>query len=529
MAVTYAWRLDSNKFAYIVPPYDLTGNTVSNEYGFLSDTPLTDYFLRAVSTTAERKFGKNGTQGLSGYTAAFAAMEKKIAEATTIGGHTQQGVDFPNAITFSGWTGLEHADLLSADVYYNVDSEDCADLRGVGIKGTRYLGSIPGDAATDFEISSANLENMTYIPSGSSATTYTWVLNQNTKKWEKSKVEITSVQPGIPGFVDVYGIYLTDNLEGNDTVETTNQTPEYMFVIRNGGYGPQGPQGDPLVIDDEIEQTLVKKTDFVALSGEVTTLKTAVDAVNDNMQTLTQYYNTISLDNINNLIVMVSNLQKQLSRLEQYLFGFELPDITTDTEDFGGGTGRIQIVPLGIVKDENGEDATNDYTDDSNDKDGAIEDWESDVKVKDKVFHLLGYLEDPEEYLISEDGKRKNPTITRLYSLPNIGVSLTGITFGGFDTGKTMQMVVNGNTFISGVTNMKGDVIIDKNLKVKSGSTIGGGFNVEGKLSANEGVFENTVYATNGFYQETGTTVSINVTDVDSASLGEFSKEPSEV
>ena len=282
------------------------------------------------------------------------------------------------------------------------------------------------------------------------------------------------------------------------------------------------------MIDDEIEQTLVKKTDFVALSGEVTTLKTAVDAVNDNMQTLTQYYNTISLDNINNLIVMVSNLQKQLSRLEQYLFGFELPDITTDTEELPG-TGRIQIVPLGIVKDENGGDAANDYVNDNNESDGAIEDWESDVKVKDKVFHLLGYLEDPEEYLISKDGKRKNPTITRLYSLPNIGVSLTGITFGGFDAGNTMQMVVNGNTFISGVTNMKGNVIIDENLKVKSGGTIGGGFNVEGKLSASDGVFENTVYATNGFYQETGTPVSITVNEVDSASLGEFSKEPSEV
>lgn len=521
MAVTYAWRLDSNKFAYIVPPYDLTGNTVSNEYGFLSDTPLTDYFLRAVATTAESKFGKNGVQGLSGYTAAFAAMEQKIAEAATANGHTQQGKDIPTPQTFSGWTGMEHADLLSADVYYNVDSEDCADLRGVGIKGTRYLGSIRGDAATDGSISSANLENMTYIPSGSSATTYTWVLNRTTNEWEKSIVDVPVVQPGIPGFVDVYGIYLTDNLEGDETVETTNQTPEYMFVIRNGGYGPQGPQGDPLVIDGEIEASLTTKAEFNALSSEVSTLKTAVSAVTNNMETLTQYYNTISLDNINNLIVMVSNLQKQLSRLEQYLFGFELPDVTTDTDDGGlpgGGTGKIQIVPLGLVSGDSVSNGYNDYEGDTYSSGAMIEGWGEEDDVKTKQFHLLGYLEDSaenDEYLKTDgDGNRKMPTITRLYSLPNVKVSLTGITFGNADgSDKNMDVKVNGNVLSSGIVWGEGGLGTPAQI------------NAQTVVASSNVISKDKMYAKNGFYQEDKTTTDNTKPDMSGNDLP-FTEEP---
>lgn len=525
MAVTYAWRLDSNKFAYIVPPYDLTGNTVSDEYGFLSETPLTDYFLRAVSTTAESKFGKNGTQGLSGYTEAFAAMEQKIAEAATTSGHTQTGKDVPKIETFSGWTGMEKADLLSADVYYNVDSEDCADLRGVGIKGTRYLGAFPSiNSGVDPEDIMFN----------------------------------TTLGAGMEGYTDVYGIYLTDD-------DTTSSAPEYMFVVRNGEKGEKGDKGDPLVITDDIRASLTTKSEFNALSGTVSTLETAVDSLNDAMASLTNAYKTISLDNVNNLTVMVSNLQRQINRLEQYLFGFDIPESSngnnTDNGDSPlGGGGQIDIVPLGIVSGDDGV-ICNDYiVTATTDTEAKIEGWGGNDAVKDKKFHLLGYLEDDSVYLTTDEyGFRVLPQVNRLYALPNITVSLSGVTIGGIDSGTTTNVVINGGVDVS--TNIRADgniwgaaglgtngntstntLIVSGNTwtetaVVQSGTTIGTTLTVGGKTTVNNDIqITGKMEATGGFYEKTvtATTVSTGNTNTNTSMPDkingdrEFSDEPNE-
>lgn len=523
MAVTYAWRLDSNKYAYILPPYDLkacTGPKTENnpeakyslEYGFLSNTPLTDYFLRAVGTAAEDKFGKNSEGGLALYQTAFDAMLAKISGAAN-GALTQIGEN--EITTISDWKGMDNAVILSADVYFNVDSENCADLRGVGIKGARYLGSIPGSTYINDksvgETSGKDLAvGLDYLASGT-PTTVDVMLSDGTVT-DKDII----VQAGIPGFTDVYGIYLEDNLEDEDTVSGTTQTPEYMFVIRNGKDGARGEEGPAYQITDGVKEGLAKQEDLKTLSGTVTTLKTDVEKIGDNLETLTQYYNTISLDNINNLITMVTNLQRQLNRLEEYLFGFELPDVTNDGDDptiIGGGTGRIQIVPLGMVKKSKDDStiAQDDYTYNGDKATGAgIEGWdtadEEILKVNNKKFHLLGYLEPENDYLVADEksqGVRAMPSITRLYSLPNIAVTLTGITFG-VKSDYDMNVRVNGSGEITG------------SLKV--------GANMQAdKISANHSSITGTSYASGGFYQTESTE---NVSAKTITTYTDFSKDP---
>lgn len=421
MAVTYAWRLDSDKYAYIVPPYTLqsVSENTSLDYGFLSKSPLTGYALRNVAEAAETQFGKDSDGGLSAYTTAFAEMEAKINLAAsseyrqTLSGGTEE--------IFSGWTSLQNADLLSADVYYNVDSTDCADLRGVGIKGTRYLGSITGQTYAGGEmniltVGGVDTDNMSYIAAGA-----------------KIKIGSTEyeVRPGMAGFTDVYGIYLTDNMDDDDT----NKTPEYMFVIRNGMNGPQGPEGKPLLIDDSaVTETLVTKEEFTELQTVVSGYSEQIRQMNENLRRLTDYYNTISLDNVNNLMVMVSRLQQQMASMQEYIFNLNvtLEGVYDDGNEGGGGT-SITAIPLGIVKDEDGKTVFNDYEPTEHVyENGIIDGWdEDDIKrINSKKFHLLGYLENDEKYLTSSDGYRNLITLDKLYILPNIGVSLTGATFG---------------------------------------------------------------------------------------------------
>lgn len=445
MAVTYAWRLDSDKYAYIFPPYSLVDADVSTTYGFLSKSPLTGYALRNVAERAENEFGKDSEGGLNAYTTAFAMMEAKINLAAsdvyeqTLSGGTKE--------IFSGWTSLQNADLLSADVYYNVDSTDCADLRGVGIKGTRYLGSITGQTYAGGgmniqTVGGADLSNMAYIAGGTEIT----MTNSTGASYN------TVVRPGMAGFTDVYGIYLTDNMDDDDT----NKTPEYMFVIRNGMNGPQGPQGDPLLIDDSaVTETLVSKEEFTELQTEVSGYSEQIRQMNENLRRLTDYYNTISLDSVNNLMVMVSRLQQQMASIEEYIFNL---NVTLEGYyDGGNGGTSITAVPLGVVRDVNNLESVlhNDYefSGTTVPKYGKIEGWENQMgKISSKKFHLLGYLEDDVNYLTSnEDGYRNNVILDKLYILPNIGVSLTGITFG-VESGKVMHMEVNGNVEANNVS-----------------------------------------------------------------------------
>lgn len=487
MAVTYAWRLDSDKYAYILPPYSLgVGTDVSGVYGFLSKSPLTGYALRNVAEAAETQFGKDSDGGLSAYTTAFAMMEAKINLAASdeykqiLSGGTEE--------IFSGWTSLQNADLLSADVYYNVDSTDCADLRGVGIKGTRYLGSITGQTYAGggmniLTVGGTDLSNMAYIAGGTEIKIIGGGSTYN-----------TVVRPGMAGFTDVYGIYLTDNLEEDGEIRDTTKTPEYMFVIRNGMNGPQGEKGDPLLINDSaVTETLVNKEEFTQLEDEVSSYSGQINQLNENVRILTDYYNTLSLDNINNLMVAVSRLKEQMDALMDYVSNINVRfnDIYDDGGENGGTS--IQAIPLGIVKDAGGNPVHNDYTFTGDTaSDGNIDEaWSDELsKIKSKKFHLLGYLEDDEKYLISDDGYRNPITMDKLYILPNIGVSLTGITFG---VEHSMHVEISGDTTMQ-------------------------------KLSATNADFQNEVYSENGFYQ---TKYDGTITKVDTLTTDDF-KEPTD-
>jgi hypothetical protein len=302
----------------------------------------------------------------------------------------------------------------------------------------------------------------------------------------------TVVRPGMAGFTDVYGIYLTDNLEEDGEIRDTTKTPEYMFVIRNGMNGPQGEKGDPLLINDSaVTETLVNKEEFTQLEDEVSSYSGQINQLNENVRILTDYYNTLSLDSINTLAVTVSSLQQQMDALMEYVTNINIRfnDIYDDGGENGGTS--IQAIPLGIVKDASGAVVHNDYTFTGDTaSDGNIDEaWSDELsKIKSKKFHLLGYLEDDEKYLISDDGYRNPITMDKLYILPNIGVSLTGITFG---VEHSMHVEISGDTTMQ-------------------------------KLSATNADFQNEVYSKDGFYQ---TKYDGKITEVDSLTTDDF-KEP---
>lgn len=437
MAVTYAWRLDSDKYAYILPPYPLKEAGVSSTYGFLSKSPLTGYALRNVAESAETQFGKDSEGGLNAYTTAFTIMEAKIKAAAS-SGYTQT-LEGGTEEVFSGWGNLQNADLLSADVYYNVDSTNCADLRGVGIKGTRYLGSFPSS------LNGVNIDNITYEAGGTA---------------------------GKMGYTDVYGIYLTDNIEDNGTVTGTTNTPEYMFVIRNGEKGEKGDTGPAINIKDSgVTEALVTKDEFNDLTKNVA-YKTEIENINKTLGDLvTAYTESISLDNINSLQVMVSRLQQQMASMQEYIFSLKvtLENAYDDSNGNSGGGTAITAVPLGIVKDLDGNEIHNDYEfTGTTVEDGNIEGWERNMRdISSKKFHLLGYLEEDNNYLTSNGrGYRNNVILDKLYILPNIGVSLTGITFG-VESEYTMNV------------------------------------DIQGDVSMNNMSVDNKAYASSGFYQST--------------------------
>lgn len=171
MAVTYAWRLDADKYAYIVSP--------KGEDGYVSESPLASTDLNTVALTATQMFGENGTRGISGYNEAYKAMLEKISDK---------------------WDGLQYADILSADVYYNVDATDCADLRGVGVKAIRYLGACDANK---------------WDPVNPS-----W--NPSIEQYDCGNIQ---------GKFSVYGIYMEDQ------EITSNATPENIFAVYNGANG----------------------------------------------------------------------------------------------------------------------------------------------------------------------------------------------------------------------------------------------------------------------------------------------------
>ena len=333
MAVTYSWRLDSDKYAYIVPPVEELAEVSSGTsliYGYLSKVPLSGDLAHQVATRAEELFGKDSDGGLDKYIEAFSAMEKKIGVAST-GIYTQKLFDGSVEEEFE-WPNATHFDLVSADVYYNIDAATCADLRGVGISGIRYIGSISGktyvdysnpdgdnttivtllskyygqenyDEGNDFGV---DVNNAEWIPAGTPIKVE--YLMQEKEGEEAVIVEKDVILgPGIPGYTDLYGIYLSDTEADGEG----NLTPEHTFAVRNGK--------DAGYVHVNVNLTSSVGTEIEKLQGQIAKLENSLEA---------------ALETINALRAWVTTAETRIKELETF------------KENSGGGSSNTEIAAL---------------------------------------------------------------------------------------------------------------------------------------------------------------------------------------
>ena len=272
MAVTYAWRLDANKYAYLVGP--------EGSYGYVSESPLNGTQLATVSKTCNELFGEDGELGFSGYKNAFEEMVAKINKKWKTG-------------------GAEFYDLLSADVYYNVDASYCADLRGVGIRGIRYLGA-----------------SKEYDP--------------NNPSWNPSIKQTNTTE--LAGKFSVYGIYMDD--QNGD--ETSDLSPERIFAVYNGADGTdfEGNFGTGKLqemIEEEGELRALADTE---LGNRITNLKIEVDKLTG----LESGDLTSLMETITELKQRVTTLENNKAELEEEISELraELAAIKNQTNGGGG-------------------------------------------------------------------------------------------------------------------------------------------------------------------------------------------------
>lgn len=279
MAITYAWRLDANKYSYLINPEDGT-------YGYATETPLTGNNLNMIATSANEQFGKDADNGLEKYVEAFNAMLVAIEE------------QFPD---------MKHIDLLSADVYYDVDAANCADLRGVGIKGVKYLGGItPREGET---IDWANP-----------------IWNTNAKQ-------------GAKGSYDIYGIFMEDQDESVGT-------PSNIFGVYNGADGAGADVADDMYVKD------------AEYDEDMSVIQAALNAQSDAINELASDVSDLlgmSAGELNNkfelFLETVNQLTKQIEDMQA-----EIYDLKEQIESIGtgGSGGNISVEPVNYENEEIG-------------------------------------------------------------------------------------------------------------------------------------------------------------------------------
>ncbi len=426
MAVTYAWRLDTNKYAYLVPPVPFI-DIIENEsefsdeewesYGFLSNTPLTDYFMRNVGSTAENTFGQteDGEDNLEAYGKAFGVMLAKIQKAAE-GTYYQQLNGDDDAEKFD-WRGMRGVDLLSADVYYNIDAKECADLRGVGIKSIQYLGSIEGSTFVE--------EGTVSIETGHTLTDMRYKVkgSETTVDYVNENKEITSttvtVQAGIPGFTDVYGIYLEDQIDENGK---STSTPEHIFIVRNGKHGIQGAEGPK---GDKGDTGSIDIGDG-ELVDSLSTIDDRLDALESTYATISEFLSNIGGTDISNTLSSIQNtlndLQNQINELTNRVNALAGNEPSGPTTGSTGG-GAIEIYKL-HQNGGNTLELTNNWGVDNY---GPREQDEYTFKASGETqLYLLGFLDRKDT-----DGEQGNTYAERLFAIPNIAIESDGITIKG--------------------------------------------------------------------------------------------------
>lgn len=462
MAVTYSWRIDTNKYAYIVPPATLTiSNTTSSGtknnnwriYGYLSTTPLTDYFAKTVADGAESLSKED-------YFQAFKIMQEKINEA--IKGSYYQKLTGDKSVTPFNWMGIKAVDFVSADDYYSVEASQCADLRGVGIKGIRYLGSCPpsdnktyvdrDDNDNSYDIEGVDLHNLSYVPSGSSI---------NGVGYMNGSVEATktiTIKPGIPGFTDVYGIFMSDVTD--EQFEGGSIPPERMFVIRNGKEGVQGTTGASGATG---ESGGVSSSDFNTLQVTVGNINGSIDNINKSISAFTESYNGLLSAGWGGVAVEIENMKKSLNDLTNKVSDLQASGGENNGGNSGGNSGgggfgsSIEILKIPGTTGSQNEIISGDI----------------DLNTTGDTVYLLGYL------MTSDDVINPTAKPRGLYALPYLRVNGNQIDFdGNVRVGGTIQ----GNQLRS-----------ENNLEVRGVAISSGGFYQE--EVSNSGITKNNTFS----------------------------------
>ena len=264
MAVTYAWRLDANKYAYILnPEYP--------EEPLLVEEALTTDNLNLVARTANSKYVE-AENGLEAYRTDFAKMVSAINDKEE-------------------WSNAGSYDLLSADIYYSVDAYDCADLRGVGIKGIRFLGT--ADPKT-FDI--------------------------NEPAW--TPIDFPKNEGGVlnnlSGKYSVYGIYMEDQ-------DADNSSPESVFVVYNGRNGEdyEGGQSTATLTSrlDDLE-AYCKGEDSYKDDGGIPQLQARCSALELNVDSLMDYTGANELEDLQETVAQhtttIANLDENCVKRSEY-------------------------------------------------------------------------------------------------------------------------------------------------------------------------------------------------------------------
>ena len=295
MAVTYAWRLDANKYAYLIDPNG--GENGTTTYGYVSKSPLNGTELASVAETANNRFGVDAEDGFAQYKIAFDAMVQKINDEW-------------------GDEGAQFYDLLSADVYYNVDASHCADLKGVGIRGVRYLGA------------SAKYDPLNPI-------------------WDPSIKQDDTNE--LAGKFSIYGIYMEDQDYEKDNVTLS---PENIFAVYNGSNGRtiEGDMGTS-ELQNKLEKEIARSTSVDTEHSE------AIVNIKYQLEQLTQLdggdfsglLERISkLEEYNKeLKATLETMEKNIEDLQAALEAIQNPDNNTGGGVEGGGNTNVSIKEYG--------------------------------------------------------------------------------------------------------------------------------------------------------------------------------------
>jgi hypothetical protein len=220
--------------------------------------------------------------------------------------------------------GLDEIDLLSADVYYNVDASECADLRGVGIKGIRYLG-----AATEVD---NNGKPISFSPNVSLTLT--------------NGDGVVIPNPMIGGKFSVYGIYMEDQYDKDGNLKA-DISPENMFLVYNGANGAQGEGGEDISTSLETyvnEKIADVRTDILDVKDDITTLDGKIKLVSD-FATFQSVINTIQelQTTISGLTKSNQELLGRINELEDELEAIKDSNVGDGGEETGGSNITVGV------------------------------------------------------------------------------------------------------------------------------------------------------------------------------------------